>query len=672
MHIKLLKILISFIFLVFSVTAGFAQLGKILIQNEESRDSKIGIRLKWYSQELTYSEGVNLYRREKGNVTWIKLNAAPLKKKENMSQEAYQQDETLEVFVALANESNASDVQGLVLMNIMVKSFESEAYSEFLGISYLDEQVEKGKAYQYKVAKIVGSDEKLIGLSDFIVASSFTAAPPVQDVEASLNVNKAEINWKPEDDRFYAVNIYRSSSVDRTSKKINEHPVMISSVPEGSGGSNKPEAMFVDDSLKENITYSYYLSGVDFFGKETAPSKIVTVSVRDVTPPPVPINLKETIENPKVKLVWENPVAEDFSGSNIYRGTKSEGPFEKINSSVLPSSSNSYVDETKASGGYYYYVASVDTAGNEAPSRKVFAEIHDITPPSKPQGFIAVADTGIVVLKWQMNPEQDLMGYLIYRTVDKNDKDNFVLLNADPLLGNQHIEKLPFNAKNNFLYKLIAIDSSYNRSEPSELVSVRMPDILPPAQPFIKEVREQEDKMIIEWIPNVDADLMGYHLFRAEGSDTASFEQLNINLLPGSSFRYTDRFTESGQEYFYSLQAVDSSGNTSARSTIYSGRRRAVQDEELKITFAKASFKKKTKDVVISWKSEENDDFLGYVIYKKEGQESAFRPLTGMLQSSDHTDNQVKGGFTYFYEVRAYSKSGTVAKSEILEIETKE
>lgn len=669
---KLLKLTLFLFFLIFSATTGLAQLGKVLLQNQESRDNITGVRVKWYAQELIFSEGVNLYRREKGKATWSKLNATPLKKKEAMPQEAYQQDESLEVFVELVNEAKATDLQGFVLMNIMIKSFESEAYSTFLGISYFDDQVEKGKAYQYKVVKIIGSEEKLVGISNYIVANNFTVEPPVKEVKVKVNVSKAEISWKPEDDRFYAVNIYRSSSLNRLATKINDNPVMISSTPDQNGDVKIPEVLFVDDSLQENITYSYYLAGLDFFGKETAPSQTVIVSVDDVTPPPAPVNVKETIDNPKVNLVWDNPIAEDFAGTNIYRSTKSEGPFGRVNNAMLPSSSNSYVDETKISGGYYYYVASVDTAGNEAASRKVFAEIYDITPPSKPQEFAAVADTGKVVLKWEMNPEPDLMGYLIYRTVDKNKKDNFVLLNADPVLSNQYIEKLPFNAKNKFLYRLIAIDSSYNKSEPSELVSVRMPDILPPSQPFIKEVREEEDKIIIEWIPNVDADLMGYHLFRAVGSDTAKFEQLNINLLPGSSFRYTDRLTEAGQQYFYSLQALDSTGNRSAISNIYSGSRMAVQAEGIRITSAKASYKKKTKDVQISWKSEEDNDFLGYVIYRKEGQESPLRPLTGMLRLNDHTDNQVKGGFNYFYEIRAYSKSGAISKSEILEIETKE
>lgn len=660
--------------LVLQVMAGNAQSGKVLVQNEDKGGlaGLPAIQIKWYSQALLYPSGVNVYRREKGERNWVKLNNAPVMKKAGLPQDAYQQDENLELFVSLVNEAKPSDLQGFVLLNIMIKSFESDLYSGFLGINYLDQQPLKGKAYQYKISKIAGSGEELIGISDFITAGKYEPEAPVKEVKVEVNKLTAEISWKPEDDRFYGVNIYRSSSSQPVAVKVNNRPVMISQSAEGSKTQKLPEVLYVDDSLQENEKYTYYLAGVGFFGKETAPSPAFTVTVSDVSPPPAPVNLKETIENPKVILNWENQLVADLSGTNVYRRPTSDGPFEKINKEVLPPPVVSFTDETPGSGGYYYYVASVDTAGNEAPSVKVFAEIHDISPPSKPEGLTAEADTGRIILKWKQNPEADLMGYLLFRTVDSNDKENFVLLNADPVITNQYTERLPFNAKNKFLYKVIAIDKAYNRSEPSEVAAVRMPDILPPEKPFIKTLREENENLVIEWTPNTDEDLLGYHVYRATGADSAVFNRLNIKLLAPGSFRYTDRSAEAGTDYFYTLQAVDSSGNTSAQSNIYAGRRTAPEREREEFTSAKAAFHKKKKEVTLSWKMAEGNELLGYVIYKGEGDESSLQPLTGLLKSAGHTDREVSGGKSYYYEIRAYFPTGEITKSSLLTVDIQE
>src|SRR5690606_19237776 len=106
--------------------------------------------------------------------------------------------------------------------------------------------------------------------------------------------------------------------------------------------------------------------------------------------------------------------------------------------------------------------------------------------------------------------------YRIYRTINKNDKNKFNLLNAAPIKVNSFTDKLPKNAKNKFLYFIVAVDSSYNKSEASEAVSVQMPDIIPPVKPLLKSLTNIENSIIAEWIPNKDNDLMGYDLYRSE------------------------------------------------------------------------------------------------------------------------------------------------------------
>jgi Abnormal spindle-like microcephaly-assoc'd, ASPM-SPD-2-Hydin len=75
-----------------------------------------------------------------------------------------------------------------------------------------------------------------------------------------------------------------------------------------------------------------------------------------------------------VALSWA-PSSSDVAGYNVYRGSKSAGPYAKINSSI--ESSTDYADDSvNAGNSYYYEVTSVDASGMESvPSPPVAASV---------------------------------------------------------------------------------------------------------------------------------------------------------------------------------------------------------------------------------------------------------------------------------------------------------
>jgi hypothetical protein len=65
-----------------------------------------------------------------------------------------------------------------------------------------------------------------------------------------------------------------------------------------------------------------------------------------------------------VSLNW-SPSSSTYSGFNVYRGTVSGGPYAKVDTSLVPTSS--YTDSSVSSGHTYYYVATeVSSAGAES------------------------------------------------------------------------------------------------------------------------------------------------------------------------------------------------------------------------------------------------------------------------------------------------------------------
>jgi len=65
----------------------------------------------------------------------------------------------------------------------------------------------------------------------------------------------------------------------------------------------------------------------------------------------------------------------------------------------------------------------------------------------------------------------------------------------------------------------------------------------------------------LSWSINVEPDLAGYRVYRS-GEESTRGSLLTADLLPSPSYR--DTSVEVGQHYWYTVTAVDRSGNESA------------------------------------------------------------------------------------------------------------
>lgn len=662
----------SFFLLLFIMTLisfnSFAQREKVLVKNTRNKEGKQTITIKWYTNELLYPEGVNVYRKEEGG-EWKKLNTVPVKKQANISPEEYKTDKDLKFFVQLVNETSRKDLNGFILLNLLVKSFESPVFANFLGIQYTDEEIAVGKRYQYKVEKILKGKEVALGLSPFINSSELASGIPVKDINLKLDTNKVKFTWKIEEERFYAVNIYRNSSLKQGFEKLNEKPVMISQYGDSTGKMVYPKIMFIDDSLKQGVTYGYKIAGIDFFGEELEHSPVKEVLIKDLIPPSAPYDLKDSVNNLVVQLRWKAKADPDITGFNVYRSIKSEGPYVKMNSVKIPVNTLSFTDKVTKASPYYYSIASLDMAGNEARSEKRFVEVHDIVPPSKPKGLTIKADTGKAILTWLKNPEADVQGYLIYRSVVKKGKENFVLINSNPVSFTTYKDALP-KTFTKTSYKIIAIDSSFNRSAESEVFTVKLPDVIAPEKPFIKNSYYTDSTaVVIEWLPNIEPDLKGYQICRGnQKAPGAPLTPITPALITKSKLKFTDKTTQPGETYIYCLYAIDSAGNKSAQSNLFPVKNTKTTKFESRPENLKISFQQEKKQVVVNWKFKKSEDLKGFIVYRKEKGSPTLLPITKLMSETSFKDWDVKQGNSYLYQVRAFNDKGEVTLSEIKEI----
>jgi hypothetical protein len=634
------------------------QTARVLVQNAVTATSEKSIVIiKWYSQSLVYPAGVNVYRQQTGQTEWIKLNKTPIAPQKIVPPAWLQQEDDLDGFLDMANNLGRSTQDGFILLNLFVKSFQSSAYSRLIGIEWQDNTAQWGQSYTYKVMKITDGGETDLAASPSIIAGPYTPQTSVEAFTVRQQGSVANMQWKEDQQRFYGVNVYSSTSADPDWKKLNATPI-VQSETEGAPAS---EVMYRQEGLREGTVYQYRITGLDFFGGETETSAVQEIRVGDLTPPPAPLNVTKRINKLSVSLRWDVQQTADLNGFFIYRSTVNEGPFQRVNLQPLQATDTSFVDTVQYPAFYYYYVAATDQAGNEKASEFVLAEVPDIFPPAVPVNMQAKADTGKVILTWSPNKELDLKGYYIYRSIRESTQDSFALINADPVMDTTYVQVLPRNTANLFRFKVAAVDTLYNRSAPSTEVAVQLPDGTPPGKPYIKDILVRGDSVFVAWLSNTEKDMAGFELYRSASSEKVGRKRHDV-LIDKNVVAYSDTIRSAGK-FYYRLRALDSAGNASEYSDPYPVTSQILSS--LSFNKVLGDYKKRRKAVILQWETSSKP--AGFVVFRKAVADSAWRPLSGFIDDNEFEDKSAERRRKYEYQIRAYLSEGqTVVSKPVL------
>lgn len=623
--------------------------GKILAQNNP--DNANCIDLKWYTQQFIHPAGVNIYRKTQEESEWKKLNSAPITIQKELPTKIL--DKEGQALIEIIKNASQEQLQsGMLLLTLLVKSFQSNEFAQQLGLMYIDSSIERGQNYTYQVRQIINKGEEVLGTSLSFLAQKYTPLPAPKGFKVESGEKQAKIYWQPDEELFYAVNIYRKSLLDKKFTKINERPLMLS---EGSTTKDSSVVSYADDSLLQDMVYYYKLVGLDYFGNETLYTTELQVLIKDLTPPPPIENLKIKTNKGIVTLTYSLPKSHDINQIGIYRSNKSDGPYHLLKK--INTDHHLYNDTILATTYFYYKVSTIDKAGNETFSQIIFTEVADVWAPKKPEGLIILSDTGKTILKWKANTESDLMGYYIYRCIIPADTNDYVLLNANPKKENNWVDTLPKRAKNQFYYCIVAIDTSFNKSPYSTVVKASMPDIFPPEKPVWKNNILKNDSVQLEWFYNVETDIKEYILKR-----TSATEIKEWHLSPKTK-QYNDIDLNPNTEYHYTLFVVDSSNNSSQPSSIIEIKTSEKPTHGV-IKINKADYSLKNKESSIEWEITKKENLLGYMIFKVSSN-NIYTPISDLIQKDQISFNtNEKEAENMQLEVRAFLNNGDIIRSK--------
>jgi len=232
----------------------------------------------------------------------------------------------------------------------------------------------------------------------------------------------------------------------------------------------------------------YALRYVNASGQRASFSNFLLIEpAARIAEPPVLIAPAEETET-SITIRWRPPTANidgstpvNLLGYNVYRTSPSQTEISQtpINNALV--NGTEYVDKSFQSGEQYNYIVrsvSLGTGGAQVESLNsnvVAVAPRDRFAPTAPTSITIAAAPGRLSLFYPANPERDVAGYQIYRSLDPAlPKERWTKLN-DALVTRTTFQDDTVESGKKYYYYLVAVDTSGNVSAPSEVVSETAP-----------------------------------------------------------------------------------------------------------------------------------------------------------------------------------------------------
>ena len=510
---------------------------------------------------------------------------------------------------------------------------------------YYDQNVENNIECYYKIRAY----DKLSRLSDFTPVISartdFAPDPPIilktEGRSKSILIVWVHSPTKSQDTlRLAGYKIYRADNEDGAYQEVNKLSLKDLTV------NNDGKMYYRAKALPDGHTYFYRLAAFNEKGIESE----LCHPVKGTTFPGIAsVNIGNNLIR-EVKLNWAGTQSPFVVGYNIYRSLKSDGGFLKIKKINVSEANSSYeysdVDGLGDKTKYYYFVTTEDDLGLEtSPSPVAVAVTRDIPPQS--ENFIA--RSGLVKkveLNWQAAPQEEVEGYIIYWSLEKDGQYNLLKKisgreNSSYLDDSRGFEQM--GDGKTYYYRL----SAYNKvaAESKQAFASATTKPRPQKPGGLKGTSLKVKQVPLEWQANPEKDISLYYIYRTSGESDDFSNIGQINHSP-----HTDMNLKDGATYRYRIQAKDNDGLLSDFSDVISVTTKPKPNppDNLKGKYEEGKAN-------LSWSPNKETDISHYLVYEKIflGVEKI-----GQAKSADYSDSSIAKGKSKSYVVSAVDNNG--------------
>ena len=317
-------------------------------------------------------------------------------------------------------------------------------------------------------------------VSTTLFIPDLSALYPPARFGAEAGENQVELSWQENESPF-------------TSGYVIERALLRQGpyTPLTPDGLDAGQTRWTDSGLQGGTTYFYRIRAMDPRGNLGSPSLIATAMPSNRQAPPRPDKLQAEVGRTRVRLTWE-AVKFPVAGYKIERLAKGAKRWTILTARVVPEARYDDQIQLHTQGEFRYRVTAVAFDNQESePSREVKAVLLDTVSPNPPRISDIDGSDGKVVVSFKGTPpEDDIKAFLVVRSVAKDDPG---LVIGDPLpAGKKRFEDTFVEVGRKYWYRMVAVDASGNRSDPSwtRSVTVLNPPIPIPGKPSIKVEKE--------------------------------------------------------------------------------------------------------------------------------------------------------------------------------------
>ena len=536
--------------------------------------------------------------------------------------------------------------------------------AEGLALRYVDRDVRTGDRFIYRVLPAVQDETWWIDTAyDVVEVAESTPIPPPIGLELEERDGAVRLTWRnPEGYSFSGFVVDRSEDNGRTFTELHATPI-VPITSRDVNGEQFPD--YIDTTIRNYRRYVWRVRGVTHFGEMSQP-EIVEGMGRDLTPPGRPVMERPLLPaGNRVVLEWEvEGETSDLDGFVVARSRYPDEGFEQITPTPIGRGERKFVDEEGSPAHPYYMVGAVDTAGNVAPSLPVYVDLIDMTPPSTPTGLTGEIDSsGIVTLRWNLGPEEDLLGYRVLWANDSTHE--FSQLTGEVLHDSIFVDTVDITTLTPVVYyRIAAVDTRYLHSSMTPPLQLLRPDIVRPEPSVFTDVFVTDSSVVLRWAASRSSDVVRQVILRrlTEGGGWEKVEELGPEI---SS--WTDRDVRVRTRYTYRILTVDDAGLESDPAHDVNAR---PYDSGVRPGVDRLSgrYDERKGRVRLTWEFGDLKEKEWFVIYRSYNgsRMKQYRAVEG--DEREFIDALLVGSGTYTYGVRVMTPTGESPMSEEIRV----
>jgi len=567
---------------------------------------------------------------------------------------------------ALYGETFELDIAHTDIMQIVNKAKENEQrYSIALfcadmspviakaqGLYFADKQIEKDVRYLYRVSVITPADT-LRG-SVFIDPAQKYQLPSVAGVTGQAAGNVVTLRWnQAEYESLYTTYSIERSEDGKTFTAVSD----IAGVTLSKKGQESKYQYAVDTVATIGKEYSYRVRGITPFGEYGPSSNTIKVKVSKAVTSNVFITSALSTDNKSIDIQWDFPASENdaLAGFEVTRSSKASGVYKTIHNDILPATSRAFKDASPQQSNYYKIKART-LDGTEITSMPYLAMLVDSIPPAIPVGMQGKVDEyGNVRISWKPNTDADIYGYRVYRAYYQSEE--FALMTGEPVKDTTFTDRVELKSLNEKIhYQIMAIDRNQNQSALSAILSLALPDKVPPMPPVWLPVKSTKEGVVLTWQPSGSQDVVKYEVYR-KGDQGQWIRLVTRPAGKDSVYTYTDQNLSNSNVQYYTVIAVDEANLESPPTPVVSGFMLSQPKPAVSMAAPIVNYEKKA--IVLNW-TYDQPNVTSFRVYRivNDGTVQLYRTV----KDKQFVDIGITANTKYSYRVMAVFGNGAFSE----------